>query len=134
MALERRARQDRGDSLSIYPFTMETDGTIRLGTLLGGVADDVLAGHAASAIAAQFHRTLAELIDQTVQHIRSTTHLNTVALSGGVFQNRLLAGLVRDQLTHSGFEVLEHRRVPANDGGLSLGQAVITAHLFSDPQ
>ncbi|MBP3691587.1 MAG: hypothetical protein J6I74_09685, partial [Schwartzia sp.] len=51
----------------------------------------------------------------------------TVALSGGVFQNTLLLRLVEKKLCKDGFEVLRHRLIPANDGGLSLGQAVCAA-------
>jgi hydrogenase maturation protein HypF len=50
-----------------------------------------------------------------------------VALSGGVFQNRILFDLVRDGLCDAGLRVLTHRQVPANDGGLALGQAAIAA-------
>ncbi len=51
--------------------------------------------------------------------------MKTVALSGGVFQNRILQDLITEKLTALGFAVLTHEQVPANDGGLSLGQAVI---------
>ena len=57
--------------------------------------------------------------------IRESTGLNTVALSGGCFQNRLLLTKVMDRLESGGFKVLTHRQVPCNDGGISLGQAVI---------
>jgi hydrogenase maturation protein HypF len=54
--------------------------------------------------------------------------LDTVALSGGVFQNQRLTHLVADLVTSAGLRVLVHRRVPPNDGGISLGQAAIAAH------
>ena len=57
--------------------------------------------------------------------IRSSKGLTAVGLTGGVFQNALLTTVTRRALEAEGFEVLTHRLVPANDGGLSLGQAVI---------
>ena len=57
--------------------------------------------------------------------LRERSGLGTVALSGGVFQNLLLLGQVVDLLEEAGFRVLTHSRVPPNDGGISLGQAVI---------
>ena len=60
--------------------------------------------------------------------IRESTGLNTVALSGGCFQNRLLLARVVDRLESGNFKVLKHRQVPCNDGGISLGQAVIAAN------
>ena len=71
-----------------------------------------------------FHRELAyQIIDACVQ-IRQQSGCNKVALSGGVFQNRLLLELVDDGLTEMGFEVLKHSLIPPNDGGIALGQAV----------
>ncbi|MDD5397787.1 MAG: hypothetical protein PHU70_01785, partial [Dehalococcoidia bacterium] len=56
---------------------------------------------------------------------KAQSGLSTVALSGGCFQNRLLLSKVTALLRHSGFQILTHRNVPANDGGISLGQAII---------
>lgn len=71
-----------------------------------------------------FHRELAyQIIDACVQ-IRQQSGCNKVALSGGVFQNRLLLELVDDGLTEMGFKVLKHSLIPPNDGGIALGQAV----------
>jgi hydrogenase maturation protein HypF len=78
-------------------------------------------------IAARFHAGLANAIAEACQRVRTAWGLNTVALSGGVFQNRVLLEQVVTRLERSGFTVLEHRRLPANDGGLALGQAAIAA-------
>jgi hydrogenase maturation protein HypF len=58
--------------------------------------------------------------------------IQTVALSGGVFQNRSLFERVCSELRARGLKVLTHRRVPTNDGGLALGQAVMAAALLAD--
>jgi hydrogenase maturation protein HypF len=82
-------------------------------------------------IAARFHKGLAIVIADMLKTLGGQAHreqpLNTVALSGGVFQNRVLLEQVVTRLESAGFTVLKHRRLPANDGGLALGQAVIAA-------
>jgi hydrogenase maturation protein HypF len=60
-------------------------------------------------------------------HARGARGVSTVALSGGVFTNALLLSLTSRGLREAGFEVLRHRRVPANDGGLALGQVMVGA-------
>lgn len=86
-----------------------------------------LAGANASALAAAFHASLAAQIGRACRAARERTGVSTAALSGGVFQNTLLLRLVERDLREGGFETLRHRLVPANDGGLSLGQAVCAA-------
>ncbi|HYX92421.1 MAG TPA: hypothetical protein VE782_12740, partial [Myxococcaceae bacterium] len=84
-------------------------------------------GRATGEIAAAFHGTLCHAIAAACQRAREATGLGTVALSGGCFQNaRLTLGCVA-LLEADGFEVLIHRQVPPNDGGVSLGQAAIAA-------
>ncbi|BAT55776.1 hydrogenase maturation protein HypF [Nostoc sp. NIES-3756] len=78
-------------------------------------------------IAAKFHLSLANAIVETVKNLRQQNLFNQVALTGGVFQNRLLSQLVTKQLQTLKINVLTHSLVPTNDGGISLGQAVITA-------
>ncbi len=68
------------------------------------------------------------------QRIRHQTGLATVALSGGVWQNRFLLEKSVKQLQSAGFDVLLHRHVPANDGGLALGQAMIAARVYRSSQ
>lgn len=76
-------------------------------------------------VAAKFHLAVADVIRTVARHLRVTCQLNCVALSGGVFQNLLLLGQTVSLLEADGFEVLTHSRVPPNDGGIALGQAII---------
>ena len=71
-----------------------------------------------------FHRALADEILAACEEAERQTGIRKVALSGGVFQNRLLLELVDDGLTEMGFKVLKHSLIPPNDGGIALGQAV----------
>ena len=81
-------------------------------------------------ISACFHNTLSAAIVETCCHIRKSDGLDRVCLSGGVFQNHLLLGLTAAELRRLGFGVFLHAIVPANDGGISLGQAVIANELL----
>ena len=70
------------------------------------------------------HLSLADYLLNASLAARKRTGLNTVALSGGVFQNHLLMILTEQKLTAYGFTVLKHQLIPPNDGGIALGQAV----------
>ncbi|WP_292474711.1 hypothetical protein [Mesorhizobium sp.] len=76
-------------------------------------------------IAARFHRTLIAVVSRTTRRLARENEVNAIALSGGIFQNRLMLEGVFSELSAAGFEVLAHTEVPANDGGLALGQAMI---------
>jgi hydrogenase maturation protein HypF len=84
-----------------------------------------------STLAARFHNSLVALNVDLCQRIRQETGIRTVALSGGVWQNRFLLERTFQQLRSAGFQVLTHRRVPTNDGGLALGQAMVAARTAS---
>lgn len=88
------------------------------------LAKSRLNGGSASELAWVFHRKLADLVTSACIFARGKTGLDTVALSGGVFQNRLLLKMCVDSLRRRGFRVLLHSMVPPNDGGIALGQAV----------
>jgi hydrogenase maturation protein HypF len=88
---------------------------------------DVTAGVSISKISARFHNGLAESVREICLKIKSETGINEVALSGGVWQNITLLGRTLSLLRNDGFKVYIHQEVPTNDGGLSLGQAVIAA-------
>jgi hydrogenase maturation protein HypF len=93
--------------------------------LVRAAAEDLVAGVAAQVIAGRFHNGVAQAIATVCTRLREQTGLGVVALSGGVFQNLLLTSRVVTSLTAAGFRVLQHSRVPCNDGGISLGQAAV---------
>ncbi len=95
--------------------------------LVRAAADDLLAGVRREVIAARFHNGVAAAIAAGCVLTQERSGLSTVALSGGVFQNLLLLRETERLLTAHGLTVLTHSRVPCNDGGISLGQAVIAA-------
>jgi len=76
----------------------------------------------------RLHATIPVIILDVCRRVRTAEGLTTVALSGGVFQNRLLTDLCEEALASDGFEVLTHALVPANDGGLCLGQAAVAGY------
>ncbi|MBM4394523.1 MAG: carbamoyltransferase HypF [Deltaproteobacteria bacterium] len=98
---------------------------IRTAPLLAALADDAAAGVPASVASARFHASIVEALATAAEWAAGLTGVRVVALSGGSFQNRLLTeGLLR-RLSASGLRVLTHSAVPANDGGLALGQALV---------
>ena len=107
-----------------YAFGMG-DGPVDPAPVIRAIAGDVAAGRPVGAMALGFHRAVADMVGRVAERLAGATGIGQVALSGGVFQNTLLAGLARDRLVSAGFEVLTHRKVPPNDGGLALGQAVV---------
>ncbi len=125
-AIELEAITDEGlvGQKTPYPFNFE-DGepsVIDLRPLIAGIADDTLSGQSQAAISARFHATLAEVVLTVVKDIAGAEGVTDVALSGGVFQNKLFANLCRQRLEAIGFAVYMNERVPSNDGGVSLGQ------------
>ncbi len=114
-----------------YPFHIHKDEIplmIDPAETIRGIVHDLAEGIPSPIISGRFHRTIASLIVETCEMIRSRERLNRVVLSGGVFQNIFLLSLVTKGLRDSGFDVYTHHLVPPNDGGISLGQAVI-AHM-----
>jgi len=93
--------------------------------VIKGVVRDLLDGVSHAEISGKFHLSVANLILRMAQRIKAEHGLNRVALSGGVFQNMLLLKHVCALLRAAGFEVFTHRRVPTNDGGISLGQVAV---------
>ena len=112
-----------------YPYRIVEDEGIRivhLRDLLSAVIEDLHQGISKGMISVKFHNTVAQMINEMCHLIADEApRVSGVALSGGVFQNRLLLRKTVNLLESSGFQVFTHRQVPCNDGGISLGQAVI---------
>jgi hydrogenase maturation protein HypF len=94
---------------------------------LEAVVADLKAGVPVPVISARFHNSVAGMVAETCSIIRERTGLEQVALSGGVFQNIFLLERALRHLRLRGFEVFIHHQVPCNDGGISLGQAVVAS-------
>ena len=108
------------------PLVMEVeDDQLLLGRLVRDLVDGVQAGRSRAGLALGFHRALATATAQLVGATAGRHGVTTVGLTGGVFANRVLLGELTGLLRVGGLTVLTHRRVPPNDGGLSLGQAVV---------
>jgi hydrogenase maturation protein HypF len=126
--LEQRAEVDEHTS---YPVAIGDGDPLRVDGpgLVAEVVDDLRAGTAAATVAARVHNTVATAIVRVCRMLAARTGLRTVALSGGVFGNRLLLDRTAGGLESDGFTVLTHSRVPCNDGGISLGQAAVLGAL-----
>ncbi|GCF09974.1 carbamoyltransferase HypF [Dictyobacter arantiisoli] len=120
------------EETELYPFLMDRiEGqmttVLNVAPLIRAIVNDIQQGRTVPKIAYRFHCTIAELLAQACHEIRKQTGLSSVALSGGVFQNRLLLEQLITRLEAFSFQVYTNRRVPPNDGGLSLGQLAIAA-------
>jgi hydrogenase maturation protein HypF len=128
--LEQLADPKDPAELEAYPAGLDdSEGPFQAqgADLLHALLGDLTSGVPAPLIAARFHHGVAALIEAGCQRLRESHGLATVALSGGVFQNLLLLNAAVTRLEARGFRVLLHSRVPCNDGGISLGQAVVAA-------
>jgi hydrogenase maturation protein HypF len=136
--LEMLARQYEGsfhkEQSDMYPFTIrvrdQMPATLDVAPMFRAIVRNLQQGVPNSHIAHRFHRSIAELLATVCFGAREQTGLHVVALSGGVFQNRLLLERLVQRLEEMAFKVYINRRVPPNDGGISLGQlAVAAAHM-----
>ena len=116
-----------------YPWSLRREGApwrLDWSGLWEAFLADLAAGTPPARIAARFHHTVAGAVADTACTLAAETGLDTVALCGGVFQNRLLLEAVSRQLQTTGLRVLIPERYPLNDGALSLGQGVVAAYAF----
>lgn len=113
-----------------YPFEIAEEGDeliFEINPIIEGVASDAISGVSPARIGGRFHKTLISLFTKALSLARDKTGVNRVALSGGVFQNGIITRELHRALSGLGFEVYLNRLVPPNDGGISLGQAVVAA-------
>lgn len=117
-----------------YPFELiPEENHWQIGTLplFQTVLNDLRQQTPVADISRRFHNGLAAIFVELAEQIREQTQLNRVCLSGGCFQNALLFQRMVDGLRAKSFEVYFHSEVPAGDGGISLGQALVAAHRFA---
>ncbi len=117
------------NSDEIYDYEWLSGNTYQVLTqpIVCGVVKDMKAGIHPARISSKFHMTLVKLFSELCEVIRKENGLNRIVLSGGVFQNSILLTELIKALEEKHFEVYTHSKVPANDGGISLGQAFVAA-------
>ncbi|HWQ31223.1 MAG TPA: carbamoyltransferase HypF [Negativicutes bacterium] len=128
--LENKAAEyiklEKKEKRATYGFDIEdSNGSykINMKKCIRGIVEDKLSGESINEIAYRFHRTVSRLTVECARLLRVRYGINKAAISGGVFQNGLLFPMVLEELRQNGFEVYYNTKVPANDGGISLGQA-----------
>lgn len=109
-------------------YALNTTDPVDTRPLIRGVVADCKNKVDTTLIARRFHNTLAAITVQTCIQLAKSASIDRIVLSGGVFMNTLLATLISEQLEAKGLNVFTHQRVPANDGGIALGQLAIAAH------
>ncbi len=130
--LESLIHEDDLNRVTAYPFELEHNGLLEVNPapMWHALLSDLQNKKSRSIISARFHLCLTNIIEKVIHQISQQTGIQTVALSGGVFQNSTLLTLTLNKLQQNGFNVLNHQNIPTNDGGLALGQAAIASVLL----
>jgi hydrogenase maturation protein HypF len=124
MWLEHQARSVSATAPYPFPFS---NGQLDFRPLLKAVAEDRKKGRPTAEIARSFQQAVACGLSQAVRELSGVLRLDTVVFSGGVFQNELLMEDLKSELDSTGLQLWTNQSVPPNDGGISLGQAAISA-------
>lgn len=111
--------------LAPYSYTIDSKGVLHFEQMIREIVDDIKKEVSGKIISQKFHSTIILSGVEMGRRIREETGIGTVALSGGVFQNRYMIRYFIQQLKEDGFSVLFHSLVPPNDGGISLGQGIV---------
>ncbi len=125
-AIELESHADR-DETGAFQFGIR-EGLLDPAPVIHSIVSDLSDGVSVPVIAARFHNGVAQAVLEICASAREKHGIDRVVLSGGVWQNMFLMRRTIDLLRGENFEILIHRKVPANDGGLALGQAAIAAH------
>jgi len=125
--LEHLARRGRGlDFSGALDFAVD-DGVMDPAPVIAGIVAGLRAGAEPADLAAGFHQAAIRATAAAAGYCADAAGISVIGLTGGVFANRILLGGLRKSLAKAGYEVLSHRIVACNDGGLALGQATIAA-------
>jgi hydrogenase maturation protein HypF len=125
------ATAEGGDDCYSFEMDSREPAQIDMRPTIQEIVRDLRKQEAKQVIASRFHNTIAAVIGEVCRRIREGEHLNRVCLSGGTFQNMYLLDRAVALLRKMNFEVFLHSLVPPNDGGISLGQAVIANHILN---
>jgi hydrogenase maturation protein HypF len=130
MALEAKAQL----SGEVLPFeilhNLDDSYILDVSAAIRAIVKNIISGKSVEEIASAFHATLTTAFAAMSVEMRKLTGINCVALSGGCFQNRILLEGTVSELKKKDFDVYYHSQVPANDGGVSLGQALIAGSII----
>ena len=128
-AIEMEALADPGET-GFYPISIG-NGLIDPKPLFEAIIVDLHKNTPIHILSARFHNSIVELSINACKSIRRENNINQVALSGGVWQNKVLLENTTKRLIKEQFDVMIHHTVPTNDGGLSLGQALIASKFIN---
>ncbi|PCH98087.1 MAG: carbamoyltransferase HypF [Gammaproteobacteria bacterium] len=128
IALENKITQESwvNAQLQAYSFSM-SQGIVDPSSMWKSLLKDISNAVSIADISAKFHKGLSLIVQEQACKLTKEHNIETIVLSGGVFQNKTLFEDVYNGLSNNGLHVLYHKNVPANDGGISLGQAVVVA-------
>ncbi len=122
--------EDENNS-EFYPYEI-SNGIIDFNQMIKALVDDIICQLPISLISTKFHNTVMQIIIEVCNQMRAKYKINKVVLSGGSFQNVYLSKKLEDKLSAIDFEVFVQSKIPANDGGLSLGQLGIAAKVLEE--
>jgi len=129
-AVELEMLAEGADDAGFYPASVNRVGAslvMDAPAIFCGAVTEYLAGIDPATVAARFHQSLISLLARACELVREQTGLESVALSGGVFQNALMLKGLKQRLAQLGFATLTHIQTPPNDGSISLGQVAVAA-------
>jgi hydrogenase maturation protein HypF len=125
-AIELEASADSIES-GYYEITILENGILDTSSMFIAMVRDIRDGSSIPVLSARFHNSIVNLVSEVCRSIRAKTGCSVVALSGGVWQNQWLLRKTLNNLKNQKFKTLWHHQIPCNDGGISLGQAVIAS-------